>query len=196
MTQVLGSVSAGGLGFLCPRSAGPWGAAFSAARPPAAAWPWLLAAHAWAWLVEAAERACLWGRWPVWCPPTCCLQLCQSWGLPQCGQQAPRRLWPTGLGCGPDLCPVHLQVLQLFPGQKEGLGWWLGPGQHGIRAAVVRKGFLPGSRPEPRDREPSSDLLIGTHLRGVHPWGVQQTDPNSPRSFSRQCWGLVNTGGK
>lgn len=56
MAQVLGSVAARRLGFLCPRSPGPGGASFSPEWPPASCLALLLAVPAWARLIPAAER--------------------------------------------------------------------------------------------------------------------------------------------
>lgn len=42
-----------------------------------------------------------------------------------------------------------------------------------------------GSQPEPTGHEPSWGLLLCTRLRGKHLWGLRQTGPSSPRSFSR-----------
>lgn len=63
-------------------------------------------------------------------------------------------------------------------------------------AGVRKQGFPPGGQPQPKACELSLALLIRTHLRGEHPWGVWQAGPNSPGSLSRQRWGLGDTGGK
>lgn len=117
------NVSAGGLGFLCPRSPGPWGACVLSR---AAAWSC-------SWLHTPGLGLSRQQKRPVfrtggWCGahlPAAFSSVSRPHGL----------VWPTGLGYGLDLCLGS----DLFPGQKEGLSWWWGPRQCGIRAVVVRK---------------------------------------------------------